>query len=195
MSGQFAVDVVATPRLDLCGATARDLNYRDANGKFPAASRSQMAKEQEKLNKFLQYVNESFIIKGFSKASAQERSNVRGYTSGNSAPALIRASETSLCDFQLAHGGRAQIQVTFSITGEAAASGTAPAVLTVKILENNAQVAIFRQAVSGVVTVSAPFLLVNRQEGVTQIAVQASVSGGELCVEKYGAFASALVME
>lgn len=65
----FQVDVVATPRLDLCSAAARDLSYREANGKYPAASRSQMAKEQEKLNKFLQYVNESFIIKGFSKGA------------------------------------------------------------------------------------------------------------------------------
>ena len=66
----FQVDVVATPRLDLYGAAARDLSYREANGKYPAPARSQMAKEQEKLNKFLQYVNESFIIKGFAKNSS-----------------------------------------------------------------------------------------------------------------------------
>lgn len=117
MSDSFTVDVVATPHLDLCGATARDMQYREANGKYPAASRSAVAKEQEKLNKFLQYVNESFIIKGFSKASVQARSPVRGYTSGNTAPALVKETPEVLCDFDLSHGENAQILVLFSITG------------------------------------------------------------------------------
>ena len=42
---------------------------------------------------------------------------------------------------------------------------------------------------------AAPFLLINRSQGVTRLGVEASVSSGEIAVEKYGAFASALVME
>ena len=130
MSDSFTVDVVATPHLDLCGATARDMQYREANGKYPAASRSAVAKEQEKLNKFLQYVNESFIIKGFSKASVQARSPVRGYTSGNTAPALVKETPEVLCDFDLSHGENAQILVLFSITGNGASNPGSQAVLT-----------------------------------------------------------------
>lgn len=195
MATQFEVDVVATPRLDLCGAAAKDLQYRDANGKYPMASRSQMAKEQEKLNKFLQYVNESFIIKGFSRASVQERSPVRGYTSGNSAPVLMRSTPYALCDFELSHASGTQIQVMFSITGLAAAYDGGPAVAQIRILENGSAIATFRQEVNGVVTVAAPFLLINRKQGVTRLGVEASISSGEIAVEKYGAFASALVME
>ena len=136
ISGQFSVDVVATPRVDLCGAAARDLNYREANGKFPMESRSQLAKEQEKLNSFLRYVNESFIIKGFSRASVQERANVRGFTSGNSAPILQRGTATELCDFDISHGDNAQLLVLSTITGDAAASGKEAAVLSVVLMEN-----------------------------------------------------------
>ena len=172
------MDVVATPRVDLCGAAARDLNYREANGKFPMESRSQLAKEQEKLNSFLRYVNESFIIKGFSRASVQERANVRGFTSGNSAPILQRGTATELCDFDISHGDNAQLLV-----------------LSVVLTENGAQVQKFQQAIGGWTTFSAPFLLINRAQGVTNLKVSVSVSGGEIYLDKYGAFASALVLD
>lgn len=195
ISGQFSVDVVATPRVDLCGAAARDLNYREANGKFPMESRSQLAKEQEKLNSFLRYVNESFIIKGFSRASVQERANVRGFTSGNSAPILQRGTATELCDFDISHGDNAQLLVLCTITGDAAASGKEAAVLSVVLTENGAQVQKFQQAIGGWTTFSAPFLLINRAQGVTNLKVSVSVSGGEIYLDKYGAFASALVLD
>lgn len=195
MSDSFTVDVVATPHLDLCGATARDMQYREANGKYPAASRSAVAKEQEKLNKFLQYVNESFIIKGFSKASVQARSPVRGYTSGNTAPALVKETPEILCDFDLSHGENAQILVLFSITGNGASNPGSQAVLTCVIKENGTAAATFAQKLDGASTISAPFLLINREKGVTNIGVEASVSGGEIAVARYGAFASALVLE
>ena len=195
MSRDFTVDVVATPHLDLCSATARDMQYRETNGRYPAASRSAVAKEQEKLNKFLQYVNESFIIKGFSKAGAQARSPVRGYTSGNSAPELLEASPLTLCEFALSHEENAQILLLFSLTGDSAATGGGAAVLTVTIKENGAAVAAFRQKLDGVSTVASPFLLTNREKGVTNVTVEASVSGGQMALERYGAFASALVLE
>ena len=189
------MDVVATPRVDLCGAATRDLNYREANGKFPMESRSQLAKEQEKLNSFLRYVNESFIIKGFSRASVQERANVRGFTSGNSAPILQRGTATELCDFDISHGDNAQLLVLCTITGDAAASGKEAAVLSVVLTENGAQVQKFQQAIGGWTTFSAPFLLINRAQGVTNLKVSVSVSGGEIYLDKYGAFASALVLD
>ena len=53
----------------------------------------------------------------------------------------------------------------------------------------------FAQKLDGASTISAPFLLINREKGVTNIGVEASVSGGEIAVARYGAFASALVLE
>lgn len=64
----FRVDTVPTPRLDLYGALTKDLQYYMQNKQtLPPSPRSALAAEQEKINKFMQYVNESFIIKGFSK--------------------------------------------------------------------------------------------------------------------------------
>ena len=64
----FRVDTVPTPRLDLYGALTKDLQYYMQNKQtLPPIPRSALAAEQEKINKFMQYVNESFIIKGFSK--------------------------------------------------------------------------------------------------------------------------------
>ena len=190
----FQVDVVATPRLDLCSAAARDLSYREANGKYPAASRSQMAKEQEKHNKFLQYVNESFIIKGFSKGAGASGSALRGYSSGNTAPELWDAQEVTLGTFAIPHGDGAQIAVLFAVTGDGMPTSSAPAVLTVRIRENGGEMVAFRQAVDGYFTMSAPFLLANRSAGATQVEVSAAVTDGEVYVAKGGAFAQALLM-
>ena len=193
--GSFQVDVVATPRLDLCSAAAKDLSYREANGKYPMASRSQMAKEQEKLNKFLQYVNESFIIKGFSKNSSAAQSTVTGFSSGNTAPELWDADESTLGTFQISHGDGTQIIVLFTVTGDGMSTSSTPAALTVKIRENGSEIAAFQQTVDGYFTMSAPFLHINRSAGVTRVDVVATFSGGEVYVAKNGAFAQALKME
>lgn len=196
MAGKFLVDVVATPRLDLCSAAAKDLMYRDANGKYPMNSRSQMAKEQEKLNKFLRYVNESFIIKGFSKNSAAQQSAVQGYTARNTAEELwMEGEEIVLCDFQISHGEGAQILVMFTLTGDGMSASSVPALVTVSVTENNSQVAQFRQYADGYFTMSAPFLLANREAGVTQVKLTAAVSGGEVYVDKEGYFGQAIRME
>lgn len=193
---RFQVDVVATPRLDLCGAAAKDLVYRDANGKYPMASRSQMAKEQEKLNKFLQYVNESFIIKGFSKNSASQENTLKGYTARNTSEELwIEGEEITVCQYSISHGDGAQILLMFSITGDGMRVGSAPAVLQVKVLENNSQVALFRQTVDGYFTMSMPFLLANRSAGMTQVQVVAQIMDGEVYVAENGRFGQALAME
>lgn len=191
----FQVDVVATPRLDLYGAAARDLSYREANGKYPAPARSQMAKEQEKLNKFLQYVNESFIIKGFAKNSSASGSGLRGYSSGNTASALWQEQETTVGTFSIPHGDGAQIAVFLTVTGDGMSAASTPAVLTLRIRENGGELIAFQQAVDGYFTMSAPFLLANRSAGTTQVEVVASVSGGEVYVGKGCAFAQALLME
>lgn len=194
---RFQVDVVATPRLDLCGATAKDIAYKEANGKFPMVSRSQMAKEQEKLNKFLQYVNESFIIKGFSKNSAgQAEEGAKGYTAQNTAEELwLEGDEITVCKYSVSHGDHAQILVTFTITGDGMRLGSEPALLQVRLLENNGQVALFRQAVDGYFTMSVPFLLADRSAGVTQIQVLAAVTDGEVYVPENGCFGQALVLQ
>ncbi|MGN1251216.1 MAG: hypothetical protein ACI4XW_14165 [Candidatus Spyradocola sp.] len=190
----FQVDVVATPRLDLCGAAARDLSYREANGKYPAPARSQMAKEQEKLNKFLQYVNESFIIKGFAKTGSAS-GGLRGYSSGNSAAELWQEQETTVGTFTIPHGDGAQIAVFITVTGDGMSATSTPAVLTLHIRENGGELIAFRQAVDGYFTMSAPFLLSNRSGGTTQVEVAASVSGGEVYVDSGCAYAQALLME
>ena len=192
----FQVDVVATPRLDLYGAAARDLSYREANGKYPAPARSQMAKEQEKLNKFLQYVNESFIIKGFAKNSGASGSGLRGYSSGNTAAALWQEQEeATVGTFSIPHGDGAQIAVFLTVTGDGMSAASTPAMLTLRIRENGGELIAFQQAVNGYFTMSAPFLLTNRSAGTTQVEVAASVSGGEVYVGKGCAFAQALLME
>lgn len=64
----FRVDTVPTPRLDLYGALTKDLQYYMQNKQtLPPSPRSAPAAERKRINKFMQYVNESFIIKGFSK--------------------------------------------------------------------------------------------------------------------------------
>ena len=68
-------------------------------------------------------------------------------------------------------------------------------VLSVVLTENGAQVQKFQQAIGGWTTFSAPFLLINRAQGVTNLKVSVSVSGGEIYLDKYGAFASALVLD
>lgn len=191
----FQVDVVATPRLDLCGAAARDLQYREANGKYPMASRSQMAKEQEKLNKFLQYVNESFIIKGFAKNRAATQSTLTGFSSENTAAELWDAQEVPVGEFHISHGDGAQIVVLFSMTGDAMPTGSAPAVITIKIRENGSELAAFQQSADGIFTMSVPFLLINRSAGVTKVEVTATVAEGEVYVAKNGAFAQILKLE
>lgn len=193
---RFQVDVVATPRLDLCSAAAKDLAYREANGKYPMASRSQMAKEQEKLNKFLQYVNESFIIKGFSKNSAKQEEGAKSYTAQNSSEELwLEGDEVNVCNFSISHGDNAQILVMFSVSGDGMRVGSAQAVLTVRLMENNGQIALFRQAVDGYFTMSVPFLLANRTAGVTQVQVQAEIADGEVYVPENSCFGQALVMQ
>ena len=194
---RFQVDVVATPRLDLFNATAKDLAYREANGKYPMASRSQMAKEQEKLNKFLQYVNESFIIKGFSKNSGgQQESGTRSFTARNTSEELwFEGDEITLGNFSISHGDNAQLLVMYTITGDGMRVSNAQAVLMVRIMENNSQVALLRQAVDGYFTMSVPFLLANRKAGVTKIQVLAQIVDGEVYVSENGYFAQALVME
>lgn len=67
--------------------------------------------------------------------------------------------------------------------------------LSVVLTENGAQVQKFQQAIGGWTTFSAPFLLINRAQGVTNLKVSVSVSGGEIYLDKYGAFASALVLD
>lgn len=194
MAGQFEVDVVATPRLDLWGAAAKDLQYKESNGNFPIQSRSQMAKEQEKLNKFLQYVNESFIIKGFSKSSSTEKSAVQGYASGNSYGIVIRADETPLSTFKVTHADRSQLLSSFSLTGELVPTGSAAPLLEVKLRENGSEMAFFKQEGTGMVTLSAPFLLINRSGGATTVELVATVTNGFMVVAKYGGYSSLLVM-
>lgn len=194
---RFQVDVVATPRLDLCGAAAKDLSYRDANGKYPMASRSQMAKEQEKLNKFLQYVNESFIIKGFSKSStSKDEGGTKSLTARNTSEELWLVGESiNVCNFTLSHGDDAQILMLINISGEGYRLSSAQPVVHVRIMENNSQVAQFTQAAEGFFTMSVPFLLGNRSAGVTQVQVLAHVENAEVYVPEYGCFGQALVME
>lgn len=194
---RFQVDVVATPRLDLCTAAAKDLIYRETNGKYPMASRSQMAKEQEKLNKFLQYVNESFIIKGFAKNSANaDAGGTKGYTAHNTSPELwMEGEEATICDFSISHGDGAQILVMFTITGDGMSASSTPALVEIQVLENNSRVALFKQYADGYFTMSVPFLLANRSAGVTKVQVKAAVVGGEVYVAENGSFGQALVME
>ena len=119
---------------------------------------------------------------------------MRGFTSGNSAPILQRGTATELCDFDISHGDNAQLLVLCTITGDAAASGKEAAVLSVVLTENGAQVQKFQQAIGGWTTFSAPFLLINRAQGVTNLKVSVSVRGWEIYLDKYGAFASARVL-
>ena len=111
------------------------------------------------------------------------------------APELLEATPLTLCEFALSHEENAQILLLFSLTGDSAATGGGAAVLTVTIKENGAAAAAFRQKLDGVSTVASPFLLTNREKGVTNVTVEASVSGGQMALERYGAFASALVLE
>ena len=67
--------------------------------------------------------------------------------------------------------------------------------LTCGSKENGTAAATCAQKRDGASTIAAPFLLINREKGVTNIGVEASVSGGEIAVARYGAFASALVLE
>ena len=56
----FRVDTVPTPRLDLYGALTKDLQYYMQNKQtLPPSPRSALAAEQEKINKYMQYVNQS----------------------------------------------------------------------------------------------------------------------------------------
>ncbi len=198
MASKFQVDVVATPHLDLCSAAAKDLNAREANGgKYPIPSRSQMAREQEKLNKFLQYVNESFIIKGFSKsASAADSSGFRGYSTVFTSEELwIEGEEANIGNLQISHGDGAQILLLMTLTGDGASRTATPALLTVHIYENDSEIAAFQRYCDGYFTMSLPFLLANRTAGLTEVSLRGTVTGGEVYVGSNGAFAQALVLE
>ena len=197
MSEPFKVDVVATPHLDLFGAAAQDLKYYTAAGKYPMQAKSAMAREQEKLNKFLQYVNESFIIKGFSRSAAREESGITGVSTNNSVNVMLDDSPYTMCDFRVAHGSGAQMLVLFSLSGEAARLGSAPAYVTVKLYEDNTETAVFRQSYPEdcYLTFGLPFLLAGRNEGVSSIRMTAQVSGGEVYLLPHGLHASVLKIE
>ena len=195
MSSAFKVDVVATPHLDLCGAVTQDLSYREKNGKYPKEAKSQMAKEQEKLNKFLQYVNESFIIKGFTHAT-EESSGFTAVTSANTANLVVNNLDTVLGNFEVSHGNNAQIATMFSLTGEIVPSGSAQVVLYLTLRENNSVIKTFYlSSGSAMVTFASPFLLINRTAGLTKLNFSIKATNGRFLLNTGDAVVSAVVLE
>ncbi len=195
MSSAFKVDVVATPHLNLCGAVSQDLSYREKNGSYPKEAKSQMAKEQEKLNKFLQYVNESFIIKGFTH-DTEDSSGFTAVTSANTANLVLNNMDTVLGNFELSHGDNTQIATLFSLTGEIVPTGSAQVVATLTLKENNSVIKTFYlSSGSAMVTFSSPFLLINRTAGITRLNFSIKVTNGRFLINTGNAVASALVLE
>lgn len=68
-NNKFTVDAVPTPVLNLASAMESDMRYLQNNGKMPPLGKSQVKQLEEQLNDFLKYVNESFILKGFTKGA------------------------------------------------------------------------------------------------------------------------------
>ena len=69
-NNKFTVDAVPTPRINLAGAFESDLGYYMKNGnRLPPLGKSQLKQLEEQLNDYLKFLNESFILKGFTKGA------------------------------------------------------------------------------------------------------------------------------
>jgi hypothetical protein len=194
MADPFRVEIVPTPRLDLYGAFARDIAYFMAHEQSPPPqARSALAAEQEKINKFLLYVNESFIIKGFSKhnPSAAEPMDSDMLASFNSLSLNIGPSATNFAQFSLSAGAPAHLFLFFSLSGV----WTPPApgdssVLTIGLMLGGERAASWKHSLQGSFdgaqnTIALP----NRAAGAHSIAFTAALSAGQLSVPIDGAYA------
>lgn len=69
-NNRFTVDAVPTPNLNLAQAFEQDLQYYVKNGnKLPPLGKSQLKRIEEQLNTYLKFINEDFVLKGFTKGS------------------------------------------------------------------------------------------------------------------------------
>ena len=195
MERKFSVDIVATPRIDLCGAVTQDLQYQAANGRFPPPQRSRLAQEQEKINKYLQYVNETFIIKGFSK-TAKVDSLIPAATAKNGAAVSAGQEGILLAQLGLTLAFSAHVQCGFSLCGSASQEDAEiPAVLTLTTLENGSPLAVWTQTLTpGDFSFGAPLLLPDRVKGQYVLGLRASVDGGALALAKGSAYLHATVL-
>ncbi|MDR2513953.1 MAG: hypothetical protein LBD02_01950 [Christensenellaceae bacterium] len=193
MADSFRVETVPTPRLDLYGAFARDLAYFMAHEQSPPPqARSALAAEQEKINKFLLYVNESFIIKGFSKynPSAAEPADSDMLASFNSLSLNIGASPTIFAQFSLSAAAPAHLFLLFSLQGVWTPPADGSGVLTIGLKLGNEQAASWKHSLQGSFDgAQNSIVLPNRAAGQHSIALTAALSAGQLSVPIDGAYA------
>lgn len=136
----FRVDTMPTPRLDLYGAFIKDLGYYTANKNTPPPqARSALAAEQEKINKFLQYVNESFIIKGFSKFNpiVEEAADADVTTAMNASPFTLAQTPTAIARINVKTAALSHLYLQWGMQGALTLlNDLTEAVLKVQLLVN-----------------------------------------------------------
>ena len=192
----FRVDTVPTPRLDLYGALLKDLQcYAQNQHSLPPAPRSALAAEQEKINKFLQYVNESFIIKGFSKYNPVPEEAVDSdvtavFTDG---PLTFGQSMSAFARFTVGCLYVSHLYIHWSLDGKfLPASDGSTGCLEVQLLINNASVAQWRQDLAeGYAGAHRAVFLPDRSAGEYAVELTARVSAGSFQLQTGGGHAAA----
>lgn len=193
----FRVDTVPTPRLDLYGALQKDMRYYGENHQtLPPAQLSALVAEQEKINRFLQYVNESFIMKGFSKGKplpqTAEDSDVTA--AFNQQVMVFNQQLTPIARFSVVCGYASHLYICWSLSGTVslpAAYQSSGAVLQVQLFIDNEATALWQQTLlPGEASIGRSIFLPDRQAGSYAVEIEARMAAGSLTAPIAGAYAS-----
>lgn len=185
----FVIDAVPTPKFHLLEAFRQDMEYYMGSKKWPPAGRSAIEREQEKLNSYMQYVNEQFIQEGFSSSNitniiAQD-TVVAGYS--NNGRFTLSQSEGQGASVTVSPASKADIHIVFTLCGEYTPpdpAPIAPATLAVTALLNGSTHAIWRQAmVPGYNVISIATIAAGRAKGSYNTVLRLSLSAGSMVVE------------
>lgn len=183
----FRVDTIPTPRIDLYGAFQRDLHYYMENEQsLPPLQRSALMVEQEKLNKFMLYVNESFIIKGFSKYNPvpEEAVDSDVVTAFNANELSVGQAHLAFGRFSLRCSHPSHLYVQFGLLGKLELpSGVGQTTVEVRLRVNNELVQTFTQGLSTAYAgTQGALFLPDRQKGTYSVELTAKLAAGSLVV-------------
>lgn len=193
----FRVDTVPTPRLDLYAAFAKDMQYFLKNKQnLPPMQRSALAAEQEKINKFLQYVNEAFIMKGFSKYNPVPEIAVDSdvVTAFNEQQLQFGQSMEPIARFSVTCAYVSHLYIQWSLSGSMTLPPGAETntTLQVQLFINGESAALWRQDLeAGERSLCQTVFLPDRSAGAYAVEILARVDRGSLAAPIGGAYASA----
>jgi len=115
----FSIDTIPTPKIDLKNALESDVAYYIKNGKFPPLGQSAMKKQEERLNDYLKYVNESFITDGFSSSNPEGATTLDTDVVSwmNDGQVTVGSTVYTTASMSVSPEHRANIHCLFSIVG------------------------------------------------------------------------------